>query len=73
MDNIQAETAHYNALPVEFNGFINVPTLSNGEIFLLWLRVREAGRAVSTQGSTARICGYVHTRPTICKYIEWTI
>jgi len=29
------EIAYYNSLPVEFNDFIDVPTLSNGEIFLI--------------------------------------
>jgi hypothetical protein len=33
--DIQDEIARYKTLPCEFNGFITVPTLSDGEIFLV--------------------------------------
>ncbi|MCL2500333.1 MAG: GNAT family N-acetyltransferase [Defluviitaleaceae bacterium] len=33
--DIQKEIAHYNSLPCEFDGFIDVPVLSDGEIFLV--------------------------------------
>ena len=29
---IEKEIAYYNSLPFEFNGFVNIPTLSNGDI-----------------------------------------
>ncbi|MCL2361282.1 MAG: GNAT family N-acetyltransferase [Defluviitaleaceae bacterium] len=32
---IQKEIAHYNTLPCEFNGFIDVPLLNNGDIYLV--------------------------------------
>jgi len=32
---VEKEIAYYNALPCEFNGFIEVPALSDGEIFLV--------------------------------------
>jgi len=33
--NVQKEVAYYNALPYRFDDFINVPTLSDGEISLI--------------------------------------
>ena len=33
--DIQAEIARYNTLPCEFNDFITVPTLSDGEVYLV--------------------------------------
>ena len=32
---VAKEIAYYNALPFEFNGFIDVPTLTNGDIYLV--------------------------------------
>jgi len=32
---MQKEIAYYNSLPYEFNGFVDVPTLTNGEIYLV--------------------------------------
>ena len=34
---IQREIAYYNSLPCEFNGFIDVPALTNGDIYLVCL------------------------------------
>ena len=33
--DVQKEIAYYNALPVTFNGFIDIPKLNDGEIFLI--------------------------------------
>ena len=35
---IQREIAYYNALPVDFSGFIQVPALTDGEIFLVCMK-----------------------------------
>ena len=35
--DIQNEIARYNSLPCEFNGFVNVPTLTDGDIYLVCL------------------------------------
>ena len=32
---VQKEIAYYNSLPFEFNGFIDIPALTNGEIYLV--------------------------------------
>ena len=35
---IQREIAYYNSLPVNFDGFIKVPALTDGEVFLVCLK-----------------------------------
>jgi RimJ/RimL family protein N-acetyltransferase len=40
--DIQKEIAYYNSLPYEFNGFIDVPTLSDGKIFLVCVEKQPA-------------------------------
>lgn len=38
----QKEIAYYKSLPVDFGGFIQVPSLSDGEVYLVCIRKREA-------------------------------
>jgi RimJ/RimL family protein N-acetyltransferase len=40
--DIQKEIAYYNSLPCVFDGFIEVPTLSNGEVYLVCIS-KQAG------------------------------
>jgi len=40
-DAIIAEIAHYNALPCTFNGHISVPSLHDGEIFLVCVQKQD--------------------------------